>query len=320
MPKKGKGARVQHYVPQFILRSFAADRADQVWVFDKATGQKFKTNTKNVAGETRFHDPYIEEALERMETKAAGILRPVVRDASLANLGTADRLFLSVFFAIQFLRTRQRRRRWEQLSQDLVETARARGIGPVGDYSPTTEDETRLFAMAALLRADELAPLFMSKAWMLFSTEATRPFQIGDNPIAMQNMHDHHPYGNIGLGVKGIEIYFPMSRELTLGVWCASLAAEIRQGYKNYKRLRQSDSAVVERIVRDPLGLERLAVGIETGQAIRMTDENVTNHNSLQVEWAARFLFSSTDDFSLAERMLKDNPKYREGGPKITIG
>uniref|UniRef100_UPI0022EBF80C DUF4238 domain-containing protein n=1 Tax=Listeria seeligeri TaxID=1640 RepID=UPI0022EBF80C len=40
-------AKIQHYVPKFLLRNFGTGKKDQLWVFDKASGRSFQTNAKN---------------------------------------------------------------------------------------------------------------------------------------------------------------------------------------------------------------------------------------------------------------------------------
>jgi len=57
----------------------------------------------------------------------------------------------------------------------------------------------------------DFGPHFLNKIWFLAKATKTHPFMIGDNPVALQNHIDMEPYGNLGLGVKGIEIYFPLS-------------------------------------------------------------------------------------------------------------
>ena len=48
-------AKVQHYVPQFLLRNFGNGKKDQLWGFyDKTSDRSFPTNAKNVASESRF--------------------------------------------------------------------------------------------------------------------------------------------------------------------------------------------------------------------------------------------------------------------------
>ncbi|MDB5789306.1 DUF4238 domain-containing protein [Caballeronia mineralivorans] len=49
-------AKVQHYVPQFLLRNFGTGKKDQLHVFNKATDKTFLTNARNVAAESRFYD------------------------------------------------------------------------------------------------------------------------------------------------------------------------------------------------------------------------------------------------------------------------
>ena len=49
-------AKVQHYVPQFLLRSFATGKKHRLQVFDKQAGRSFATVTRNVAAESRFYD------------------------------------------------------------------------------------------------------------------------------------------------------------------------------------------------------------------------------------------------------------------------
>jgi hypothetical protein len=51
-------AKLQHYVPQFYLRSFASEggKTPRIWCYDKARQKAFKTNIKNVAAERNFYE------------------------------------------------------------------------------------------------------------------------------------------------------------------------------------------------------------------------------------------------------------------------
>ena len=46
----------QHTVPRFLLRGFASDKKHRIWVYDKHTGTRFRTNIKNAAAERGFYD------------------------------------------------------------------------------------------------------------------------------------------------------------------------------------------------------------------------------------------------------------------------
>lgn len=132
-------------------------------------------------------------------------------------------------------------------------------------------------------------------------------------------MNDFGIYGNIGLAVEGIEIYFPLTKELSLGLWCSSHKEKFIELYEKCKYLSSVAPDKVAQVLRDPLYLEKMKAGIERGQPIRSEYGNTVNHNALQVEHATRFVYSSNEDFSLAEEMIEANPGFREG-PKIEMG
>jgi len=48
--------KIQHYVPQFILKNFCLNENNQIYVFDKKTEKVFTTNIENVAAENGFYN------------------------------------------------------------------------------------------------------------------------------------------------------------------------------------------------------------------------------------------------------------------------
>lgn len=325
--RKADIAKTQHYVPQFMLKNFSFSKKLQVWVFDKKTGKKFKSHIKNVAAEKGFYDfkfknreLTIEPSLSNFEAKVSKIIDDIVKARIIAILNENDRIILSYFFSLQFTRTKQYRIMFKDLKEGFLEAIKSRGWDPkkVEGYSELTEENLKLHDIVFIAKSDKFAPHFFNKSWLLFETTEQMPLYIGDNPIALQNMQQFGPYGNIGLAVKGIEIYFPLSKTLSLGMYCPSIEEEIRKGYEKYKLLYQIDPGAVSGILKDPQLLEQMMAGFESKMTIQFKPDNVVNHNSLQVEYSSRFVFSHTDDFSLAEQMIQDNPKFREG-PKLEI-
>jgi len=71
--------------------------------------------------------------------------------------------------------------------------------------------------------------------------------------------------------------------------------------------------ALADGILQNPAFARAFCTGLVTGSPIRLIGENVTMLNSLQVMYSSRFVYCETDQFSLVEQMLRDNPKYREG-------
>ena len=106
-------AKVQHYVPQFLLRNFGSGKKDQVWVFDKTTERSFFTHAKNIASESRFYDFELDGAcvslepyLSKIESAAKPILAHILRADSLGELDDTARTTLAAFFSIHLTRTR----------------------------------------------------------------------------------------------------------------------------------------------------------------------------------------------------------------------
>ncbi|MHB8070230.1 MAG: DUF4238 domain-containing protein [Desulfobaccales bacterium] len=318
-------AKIQHYVPQFLLKQFSFGKNSQVWVFDKKTGGKFKSHIKNVASENGFYNFQFEEgeytiepSLSEIETHASKIIKDIVRKNSIADLSDEDRLFLSHFFALQFVRTKQFRQLFKDLSEIIKNTFDTRGedISKIKDYIELDDNTVKLHGIRSLLRSGEYAPYFLDKSWILFRTTKSQPLYISDNPVTLQNMIDHGPYGNIGLAVKGIEIYFPLSDTLSLGMFCSSHEREFRKTYDKYKMLMGINPSLASQLIKDSLFITQLMEGFEKRNTVPYRVESVINHNSLQVYYASRFIFSGKGDFSLAEEMIRENPKIKDG-PKI---
>lgn len=318
-------AKVQHYVPQLLLRNFGSGKKDQVWVYDKANDRSFSTNVKNIASESRFYDFEIAGevvTLEPLLSKLEGIAKPLVKkilDAdSVASLSAEDKVLMAAFLSVQLARTRAFREQWV----DLPRLVRER-LADLGDevkegtqaaelIRDLTENEAKAETGCFMVEAPQMfAPHLASKHWVLIATERKHPFILGDNPVTLQNMNDMSPRGNLGILVPGIEIYLPLSPIRALAMWCPSIVEMIRQGVEVIRRgvVRSRESDIV------------LAINeaINTGRPLTYTGENVENLNSLQVAWSERYLFSSVDDFRLTRNMLQAHPNLKRG-PRARLG
>lgn len=308
-------AKVQHYVPQFLLKNFGTGKKDKLHVFDKLTGKSFATNARNVAAESRFYDfqlmgqDYsVETALSKMEGEAKPLIKSILDADSLADLSCDRRAKLSVFMAVQLTRGKWCREKILELSRVLNDLKGK--SGEEMDDSRITEDiqvpdanELAILTARAISAAHVLAPFFADKVWVLGTTDSKNPFQLGDNPIGLQNSIDMGPYGNIGLALQGIEIYFPLSPQRVLAMLCPSHERMFRAA-----AMRDGPTSVANEIL----------TAIETGNPLTYRPEQVLNFNSIQVRHAERFVFSSTDDFSLVRRMIADDERYRKG-PRFTV-
>ncbi len=321
-------AKIQHYVPKFLLRSFGTGKKDQLWVFDKASGRTFRTNAKNVASEARFYDFVVngehhslEEGLSRIESQAKPVMERILHDDSVRTISAQDRAIFAAFLAIQFVRTRAFRMQWDDMHRLLREKIESMGhhVAPGSEAEafmrPQTENDIKIDTARMILQAPmHFGPHFLNKVWFLAKTTKSDPFMIGDNPLALQNHIDMEPYGNLGLAVRGIEIYIPLSSTRALAMWCPSVAKQVAEAASALRSLPVQLTAAV---VRDREGMLALDEALTYGTALTYKPEHVMNFNSLQVSRSERYVFSSMGDFSLPIRMVADHPLLR-GGPRMT--
>jgi hypothetical protein len=318
-------AKVQHYVPQFLLRNFGNGKKEQVHVFDKKTERSFSTNARNIAAESRFYDFEIEgetytlePGLSQIEGDAKKLIQRIIDEDSLLSLTAQDKADLAVFFSIQLTRTRSYREQWKEIPKMLeqkLQTMVSDGDDLEGVkhyFQVPDENEIKIQTAQMMIQApQDYAKYFVNKDWLLLKTDRKRPFVISDNPLALQNMIDMEPLGNLGLAVKGIEIYFPLSPTRALAMWCPSLREMCNKAVGNIRYLPN----FVRRLLANHkiLEIEKILVSIETGKPLLYHPKHVTNFNSLQIAQSERYIFSCDSDFSLAQDMINRHSSMKNG-------
>lgn len=309
-------AKVQHYVPQFLLKNFGTGKKDKLHVFDKRIEKAFTTNSKNVAAESRFYDFElggniftIEHELSRVEGQTKPIIKSILDADSLAHLTAENRAQLSAFMAIQFTRTkwfREQYREFPKLLENAIRDKSGEGtdLSAIAEYFQTPEEnDLAIISVRSIMSAaEDYAAHFANKIWILGATDSKNPFLIGDNPIGLQNMIDMGVRGNLGLAVRGIEIYLPLSPRRILTMFCPSFEQMFRSRAMQFGPMSEA---------------HQLWQGIESGAPVIYRPENVLNVNAMQIRYAERFVFSSTDDHSLVRKMISENELYRKGPRSI---
>lgn len=318
---KRKIPKIQHYVPQFILRNFCVGTTAQIFVFDKLTGSVFKSNIKNVAAEKGFYDLEIkgisttlELSLSKLEGNSSAILNQIIEDGSLINISKRDKRLLSYFFATQFVRVPRIRENYKHINDLLKTLIRKMGFGPNGHPQIiNNDDDFKTLSISGMREmVSKLAPHFYNKDWILFRSPADITYYISDNPITLQNLTDYRPRGNLGIAVKGIEIYFPINNLLSLGMICPSYKEIINENFNKldfFKKYNIDPRLDIDKEKID--NMRKYEFCIESGLAFQSKHGNVINKNSLQVMYSSRYIFSKDDDFSLAKEMIKDHPEFK---------
>lgn len=314
----------QHYVPRFLLKNFTHGKKPKIFVYDKSNDKRFHTNIKNIAAENGFYELEVadgiltlEPSLAHLEANTSGIIKKLVNEKAIKALNVHEVAILAVFLAVQFVRTKEHRLRFEHIGKLFAQKLRDMGAteenieevtkGPVG------VPEDKLVGLKSVLGAKEFVPYFLNKAWVLFETTRKHPFFISDNPLTLHNDIDHEPYGNIGLAVRGIEMYLPISTSLCLGLLCPTIAEHFQKAHMKLKIFDHMAPGFADSIMKKSATARAFCDGLVNGTPIKVTEDNVTMINSLQVIYSSRFVYCETDAFGLVERMLGDNMKFREG-------
>lgn len=304
----------QHYVPQFLLRNFHNSN-EKIHVFDKEAGGTFETNVRNVAAERNYYnfshegiEFSLEKPISEIEASAKKLIDLVVEKETLNFLIENDCSLLALFIAIQHLRGPRVRKDQELIAQALLERFgdSAEGKALIEKEWPSGVDNAKNFAIYFVSKeAHNHIPLFLSKTWLLFKSTEEQKFVISDTPVVLHNDNDYGPYGNLGLAVRGIQIFFPISPKLALGFYCPSIKKEFQEGLASYNKFLNDGVQLEEKYIRAIEEAKIYLNAADTGSLFYLKNENVLHINSLQIGFAERFVFSATNDFDLARDMVR---------------
>lgn len=337
------GAQNQHYVPKLMLRNFLSnEEKEQVTVFDKATQKVFTPNIAGIMAERRFHDFQVSEdyiaSFEQTAGRIESALVPTYRrvlDERCLNHSAKEQADLAMLVAFQFLRTRRQRDRFVEMEKLIGAKLKQMG-GKLEDleglegYEPLTEDHVKhqhVSFMAEGIR--EFTNLIGSKHMMLMSAAPGRDFYISDNPVVLHNSQDFGPYGNLGLSVRGIQIYLPLSHDLLLACLCPSILNEAIEQLEN--NLDEARAALLPLVMAGKITGAQMRAQVsmieKTGGPIRAwnqrylegvaeesNDDNMDFYNSLQMSQSRQFVISKNESFEFARRFMADFLDDRSSG------
>ncbi len=361
--------RRHHHVPQLLLNNFCSKHEKKsngddeffVHVFDKKTEQiKNDLNVKNVMCETDFHRFKIsyegeefwlnyERLFHSVEGAGGASIKKLIEEKNLTKIDDQDKVNIAAFITFQFFRTKQYRALINILDEaeynlvkqfpnsgddDLMERD---GVKIKIGSLKKNENQMKETVLKILRNQEELAKIashLLVKKWILYETDKAKPFYISDAPVTLHNDKKYGPYGNIGFAVPGIEIYFPISSTLTLGMICPLLYKECQEGLDKIDNLKKSflSLKILGRNPNFKMIEERLSLldglrkspsdyfqAFNTGLPVKCGDENIKFLNSRQVINAERFVACSINDFGLVKQMIQDDAKFKKGAMSYSI-
>jgi hypothetical protein len=261
-----------------------------IWCFDKVTSKTFRANIRNIGCGKDFYDEDSEKYLSNLESQISPVCEKLAKSRDLGTLNWIERVTMATFVAIQDTRTQEGRIALKEVGETLigkiVETIPAcrqmtgkdmrKHLGKfIQEKAEVLAKETQI---GLLKQKIKLADMLLGLQWILIENKTKMLLWTSDNPVNKYNpIKPPHPYlGNLGYLCLGIEIFLPLSPTLCL-------------------------------CMCDP-GTHKL---VPSEKMIMQSKQNVIYQNHIQLAQSSRHIFSQQSDFSLATKILEDQPSLR---------
>jgi hypothetical protein len=275
-----------------------------------------------------------EGKFTHIENLAAPIVAQIIGMRSLTALDAMEQATLHMFVVAQFLRSKRRRIDQAAIGREIKRRWPEAEINPAKDEMIDEEFEKFSSLEFAFSHLRDFTAILVPKHSYLLVKDCPGELYISDNPMVMHNNRDYGPYGNIGLAVPHIEIYYPLSQEIVLAYMCPLTAKETEEAHREAEK--EIDS-LVSRMFMSPQGLSaanRLQIEQSRAEVQRAKDywaliknerlapinsETLLFLNSLQMLSSFRYLACRSDDFGFAIKALSERPHWKEGiGVKVS--
>ncbi|HUX06730.1 MAG TPA: DUF4238 domain-containing protein [Acidobacteriota bacterium] len=304
----------QHYVPQALLRGFIFDEnREQIFTFDKQTRRSFPTTIRNIAAERDFYtvagSDVLDQSMNRADGLAAPVLRMIREEKNLRLLNAMDLGVLAGFAGLQMLRTRNMLEQWRDMGIQFADR-----FARMGDELPNGFEDIRDperaregFLAAIPQQAVTMMRSLLNKHILLLESDGSLPFWLSDNPITKNNTLNEGDglVGTLGLEVPGIEVYLPVSSQITVAFMSPLVTAAYLEVDTQARRM-----GFISPDAHEYLRAQR------TGRPMKLSRDNVRFQNSLQVHNSERWVFSFEDSFADAVEMVEGGIL---GGPRLTM-
>lgn len=280
----------QHYVPKFYLKNFSNKNKKEFFIhcYDIDMNESYPANIKNIAEEKYFYkvgDENFEEFFQKTEEFASPIINNLSKYGKIKPLNIIkNRKRLSLFLAIQFLRTKEMREdlleNFSKISTHLQKynlSSEMEGLVDQIDEKNIKHDQMGFIAYASLKMVDELD----FKKWVLLKNKTEVDFLTSDNPVALYN-----PRGFLGFASEYIQIFYPINPKL-----CLCLLDPVNySNFGEYNKLNENEFLTVNRKT-------------EMCQINSIDDVNMIN--DVQSKNATKHIFSKDNSFDRVSYLVK---------------
>lgn len=207
-----------------------------------------------------------------------------------------DKELMSLFIAIQIIRTKTFRCTLADTIQKLYQTmaykmqTKSADMLSKDDFEVEVNRDFVKLQHSSMILDEEvavgMAEVLNEHIWVMYVNKTNTPFYTSDTPVA-NIPHKYDEYmGYGGLRSEGIEIVFPLTPNLMIGM---------------YERSTYS------------------AIFSDRQFVVLTTKEQIEYYNRVQVINSYRCVFSSNDSFDLAKRMCDENPDLRHPQSRVQV-
>lgn len=320
----------QHTVPRFLLKHFSSQgkgKRLRLHAFDKASGRAYATTPDDATVRNTFYNLdnhpnrlSLEPLLGIYEHDAAPVIADLLKHKDIRQLTEDERYKLAVFVAVQRARTFGEKQRIVGVISMLTNKLSANGATKeqiVETLGLSSEGDFKDIFLQQLVQQTSHISHLLEKDWYLLETTEEHPFYISDNPVVLQNLNDCGPYGNLGLAIRGIEIYLPLSSTMMLAMYCPSIREQMICHKQKIEYLIAYAPQQIPTHMR-PFEMLRHIKGFTDYLLKPLLPKHVMRYNSLQIKFAEQYVFCGKNDFSLIQQMLADDKRY-QSGPRFTL-
>lgn len=235
-----------------------------------------------------------DQLLKRIISKNSNVNEWVIKKCY--SFSEEDKSLLSLFLAIQIIRTKAFRDTISQTYEKLLQTLAYKQ--QMNDKDALSKEEFAIKADKEFIKLEHIsmmldeenttqfAEILANHHWMLYVNTTNTPFFTSDNPVSTIPHKQNKFMSSGALNSEGVEVVFPISPNLLLAM---------------YER-RMYSSLVKDR-----------------SYCIIKESKYVDYFNRAQIINSLRCVFSPSDNFDLAKEVCTEYPQIRDSDNRVSV-